>query len=69
MSGDEGRAAIAETHVSMLVFVGDRAYKLEKPVAMGFLDFFRREAREAACRRSRWPTSTGRTAACATTWW
>src|SRR5262249_6531676 len=44
-------AALAETHVSVLVFVGDRAYKLKKPVAPGFLDFSTREAREAACRR------------------
>ena len=44
MSGDEGRAAIAETHVSVLVFVGDRAYKLKKPVAMGLQDFSTREA-------------------------
>jgi aminoglycoside phosphotransferase family enzyme/predicted kinase len=44
-------AGVAETHVSVLVFVGDRAYKLKKPVAMGFLDFSTREAREAACRR------------------
>lgn len=44
-------AAVAETHVSVLVFVGDRAYKLKKPVALGFLDFSTREAREAACRR------------------
>src|SRR5215470_5751941 len=51
MNGDDGRASVAETHVSVLVFVGDRAYKLKKPVAMGFLDFSTREAREAACRR------------------
>ena len=44
-------AAVAETHISVLFFVGDRAYKLKKPVAMGFLDFSSRERREAACRR------------------
>lgn len=44
-------AAVAETHVSTLVFVGDRAYKLKKPVRTGFLDFSTRAAREAACRR------------------
>ena len=44
-------AAVAETHVSVLLFVGDRAYKLKKPVALGFLDFSTCEAREAACRR------------------
>jgi aminoglycoside phosphotransferase family enzyme/predicted kinase len=51
MSEEERRAAIAETHVSVVVFLGNRAYKLKKPVAMGFLDFSTREAREAACRR------------------
>jgi hypothetical protein len=44
-------SAIAETHVSVVVFVGDRAYKLKKPVRFGFLDLSTRESREAACRR------------------
>lgn len=43
--------AVAETHISVLFFVGERAYKLKKPVSMGFLDFSTREAREAACHR------------------
>jgi aminoglycoside phosphotransferase family enzyme/predicted kinase len=47
----ETRAAVAETHVSTVFFVGDRAYKLKKPVALGFLDYSTREAREAACHR------------------
>ncbi|HXM53983.1 MAG TPA: AAA family ATPase [Candidatus Dormibacteraeota bacterium] len=51
MNALEGRAAVAETHVSVVFFAGDRACKLKKPVAMGFLDFSTREAREAACRR------------------
>jgi uncharacterized protein len=45
------RAEIAETHVSVVTFVGDRAYKLKKPVAPGFLDFSTREARQRACHR------------------
>jgi aminoglycoside phosphotransferase family enzyme/predicted kinase len=44
-----GPTAITETHVSVVVFVGDRAYKLKKPVAPGFLDYSTREARERAC--------------------
>lgn len=44
-------AAVAETHVGVVFFLGDRAYKLKKPVDMGFLDFRTREARLAACRR------------------
>ncbi|WP_217913487.1 AAA family ATPase [Miltoncostaea marina] len=44
-------AEIAETHISVVAMVGDRAYKLLKPVALGFLDHRTREARLAACRR------------------
>jgi aminoglycoside phosphotransferase family enzyme/predicted kinase len=44
-------AAIAETHVSVVVFVGDRAYKLKKPVRTAFLDYSTRAAREAICHR------------------
>lgn len=44
-------AAVAETHVSVVLFVGDRAYKVKKPADFGFLDFRTREAREAVCRR------------------
>jgi len=44
-------AELAETHISVITMVGDRAYKLLKTVAMGFLDHRRREDRLAACRR------------------
>ncbi len=44
-------AGIAETHVSVVVFVGDRAYKLKKPVKTAFLDYSTRAAREAICHR------------------
>ncbi len=44
-------AGVAETHSGVVFFVGDRAYKLKKPVDLGFLDFRTREARLAACRR------------------
>ena len=44
-------AAVAETHSGVVFFVGDRAYKLKKPVDLGFLDFRTREARLHACRR------------------
>ena len=44
-------AAVAETHAGIVFFVGERAYKLKKPVDLGFLDFRTREARLAACRR------------------
>jgi uncharacterized protein len=44
-------AAVRETHISVLFFVGDRVYKLKKPVSLAFLDFSSREARERVCRR------------------
>jgi uncharacterized protein len=44
-------AAVAETHSAMVFFVGDRAYKVKKPVDLGFLDFRTRSARSAACHR------------------
>ncbi len=44
-------AGVAETHSALVFFVGDRAYKLKKPVSLGFLDFSRLETREAVCRR------------------
>jgi aminoglycoside phosphotransferase family enzyme/predicted kinase len=46
-----GPAGLVETHSAVVVFLGDRAYKLKKPVDLGFLDFTSREARAAACRR------------------
>ncbi len=42
---------IAETHISVLVFIADRVYKLRKPVHFEFLDFTSREEREADCHR------------------
>ncbi len=38
MDGTPRRATVAETHVSTVFFAGDRAYKLLKPVDLGFLD-------------------------------
>lgn len=42
---------IVETHISLLIFVDDRVYKLRKPVRYGFLDFTNRTARETDCKR------------------
>jgi uncharacterized protein len=44
-------AQVAETHSAVVFFVGDRAYKLKKPVNLGFLDFSSAQARAVACRR------------------
>ncbi|WP_086823931.1 bifunctional aminoglycoside phosphotransferase/ATP-binding protein [Streptomyces sp. NRRL B-24572] len=40
-----------ETHTAVVFFVGDRAYKLKKPVDLGFLDYTTVEARRTACER------------------
>ena len=40
-----------QTHVSMLVFAGDRAYKLKKAIRTPFLDFSTPELRQMACER------------------
>jgi len=42
---------LRETHSAVVVLIGDRAYKVKKPVDLGFLDFRDREARRAACER------------------
>ena len=46
-----GAAAVAETHSAVVFFMGDRAYKVKKPVDLGFLDFRERSVREAVCHR------------------
>ena len=47
----EPYAGVSETHSAVVFFAGDKAYKLKKPVSLGFLDFSTPEARAAACRR------------------
>ena len=49
--GPDTAAAVSETHSAVVFFTGDRAYKLKKPVDLGFLDFSTPAAREAACHR------------------
>ena len=44
-------AEVRETHVGVVFLVGDHAYKLKKPVDVGFLDFTSRQRRLAACQR------------------
>jgi uncharacterized protein len=46
-----GPPGVVETHISLLFFVGDRVYKLRKPVRFGFLDFGQRATRQADCQR------------------
>lgn len=45
------RAEVCETHTSVVFFVGDHAYKLKKPVDLGFLDYTAPASRRAACER------------------
>lgn len=43
--------SIRETHTAVVFLVGDRAYKMKKPVDLGFLDFRTREARSEVCHK------------------
>ncbi|MFE2582828.1 AAA family ATPase [Streptomyces sp. NPDC059378] len=45
------RAEVCETHTAFVFFAGDRAYKVKKPVNLGFLDYTEPAARRAACER------------------
>ncbi|MBF6399620.1 AAA family ATPase [Nocardia cyriacigeorgica] len=44
-------AELRETHTGLVVLVGDRAYKVKKPLATDFLDFRTARSRELACAR------------------
>lgn len=43
------RVDLIETHISWVLLAGSQAYKVKKPVKMGFLDFSTRDARRRAC--------------------
>jgi aminoglycoside phosphotransferase family enzyme len=40
---------VVETHMSLIFMVGDRAYKIKKPIRLPFADFSTLEARKANC--------------------
>lgn len=44
-------AGAAETHSAAVYFAGERAFKVKKPVDLGFLDFRSLAVREAVCHR------------------
>jgi aminoglycoside phosphotransferase family enzyme/predicted kinase len=44
-------AQLCETHSGVVILVGDLAYKIKKPVDLGFLDFRTERARRDACHR------------------
>ena len=50
-TGGDLPPGVAETHSAIVFFFGDRAYKVKKPVDLGFLDFRTRESREVVCHR------------------
>jgi uncharacterized protein len=43
------RLALIQTHISWVLLTGSLAYKIKKPVNLGFLDFSTLERRRAAC--------------------
>lgn len=45
-----GEIRLVETHISWVLLTGDYAYKLKKPLDLGFLNFSTLERRLAACR-------------------
>lgn len=44
-------AQVRETHTGVVVLLGERAFKVKKPIATDFLNFATAERREQACRR------------------
>lgn len=57
LPGSDGGVGLIETHISWVLLAGDYAWKLKKPLDLGFLDFStvgrRREACEAELRLNR----------------
>ncbi|SDP51365.1 hypothetical protein SAMN05660330_03005 [Desulforhopalus singaporensis] len=44
-----GSVKVIETHISSVILAGDRAYKIKKPLSLGFLDFSSLEKRRFYC--------------------
>lgn len=51
MEGRTRPAEVLETHIGVVLLLGSRAYKVKKPVDLGFVDFATVEKRREACRR------------------
>ena len=49
LPGSEGGVDLIETHISWVLLAGEHAWKLKKPLDLGFLDFSTVERRRAAC--------------------
>src|ERR1700752_4003150 len=50
-SAYDAAAEVHETHTGVVVLIGNKAYKVKKPVVTDFLDFSTPERRERACAR------------------
>jgi aminoglycoside phosphotransferase family enzyme/predicted kinase len=51
VTGMSPHAEVHETHTGLVVLVGDKAYKVKKPVVTDFLDFSTTDRRERVCAR------------------
>ncbi|MDR3650153.1 MAG: AAA family ATPase [Acidimicrobiales bacterium] len=51
MTGSPAGSAVRETHLSILLFLGERVFKLHKPLRFDFADFSTLSSRVEACRR------------------
>lgn len=49
LPGSEGGVELIETHISWVFLAGEYAWKLKKPLDLGFLDFSTLERRRVAC--------------------
>ena len=49
LPGSAGGVDLIETHISWVLLAGEHAWKLKKPLDLGFLDFSTVERRRAAC--------------------
>ncbi len=49
LPGAAGAVELIETHISWVLLAGEHAWKLKKPLDLGFLDFSTLERRRAAC--------------------
>ena len=49
MYGVDGPVEVRETHISWVFLVGDRAYKMKKPITLSFVDYGSPDRRRAMC--------------------
>src|SRR5664279_5716756 len=49
VTDDAQRAEVRETHSAVVLLTGEHAYKIKKPVDLGFLDFRSAQTRRYVC--------------------